>query len=156
MSIWRDLRKAFDEGRDEEEHGATTAAFLDLMLLAARADRVVDPEELTRVTALLTRHWRTFSGASDEEVARSLAESQARLDAMADGDAQLAMVCRRLGDQGARAAEEGYALAYAVLLAAGGINARERAFADRLRGALGVSSEAAAAVERKLDAAARA
>lgn len=156
MSIWRELRRAFDEGRDEEEHGATTSAFLDLMLLAARADRVVDPDELARVTALLTRHWRTFSGASEEEVARSLAESQARLDAMGEADAQLAAVCGRLVEQGARATEEGYALAYAVLLAAGGINERERAFADRLRNALGVPAAVAEAAERKLDDAARA
>lgn len=153
MTLWETLRKAFDEGRDEEENGAPADLLLDVMMLAARADRVIDSGERVRITNLLTKHWRAYHGHAEGALEEKIQRSLDRLDAMGAVSHQLKGACGALVSRGERAAETGYSLAYAVLLA-GGVDERERLFADELRGALGISSSRAASLEAKLDEAA--
>lgn len=155
MAFWQKLKNAFAEGYEEERAGAPIAALLDVMMLAARADRDITDHELRRVAALLRRHLHTFSSLSDGALERHLRDSLDRLDALGDEQAQLAEVARAITTAGTVAVDEAYALAYAVLLSDDGLNAPERAFATGLMRALGMSGEAARGIEHDLEAALR-
>lgn len=151
--MWEEIRRAFEEGRDAEEKGAPVAPLLDLMMLAARADRVIDDAELLRIANLLHKHWRALRNISDKEVLTSVQASLARLDTMGNAQQQLKTACDRVRSHGERACEEGYSLAYAVLLA-GGIDDKERTFAAALCQALDLDAARAQAIEATLDQAA--
>ena len=153
MSFWAKLKEAFDEGRDEGAHGAPTEKLVDAMMLAARAYCHVTKDELHRVATLLSRHFRAFSEVPGADVMNALHDAATRLDAMGDLDAQLEQVAKSLKGKDPFAAEKGYALAYAVLLADTGLNERERAFANRLSDALGLDLQRRAEIEGDLDAA---
>ncbi len=150
-SFWAALKEAFDEGRDEGAHGAPSGLLVDAMMLAARSDRHVTKEELGRIAALLTKHFRAFSHLPDSELMTALYDSVARLDAHGDLDAQLAGVAGALKKRGTFAEEKGYALVYAVLLADTGLNESERVFADRFRAALDLDPARAKEIESDLD-----
>ena len=150
-SFWSALKEAFDEGRDEGAHGAPNALLIDAMMLAARSDRHVTKEELGRIAALLTKHFRSFADVPDTTLMTSLYDSVARLDGYGDLDAQLSGVANALKRRGTFAEEKGYALVYAVLLADTGLNDSERLFADRFRVALGLGPARAREIESDLD-----
>jgi len=153
MSFWSVLQDAFAEGADEGAHGAPTDLLIDAMVLAAKADRHVQKEEMGRIAALLTKHFRSFRDRSDGAVMDALHASAERLAGLGDLDAQLSGLATKLQAHGTFASEKAFALAYAVLLADGGLNGRERGWADRLRAALGLVRARADEIERDLDAA---
>jgi tellurite resistance protein len=153
MSFWSVLQDAFAEGADEGAHGAPTDLLIDAMMIAAKADRHVQKEEMRRIATLLTKHFRAFHGRADGAVMDALHASVERLAELGDPEAQLAGLAAKLKARGDFASEKGFALAYAVLLADGGLNEHERAFADRLRVALGLEQARADEIERDLDAA---
>lgn len=153
-SFWTSIKKALDEGQDEGEHGAPTDRLIDAMMLAARADSTVSQDELRRVAALLTKHFRSFAALPKDRLHESLSRCGARLDAMGDAPAQLEQVARSLRDHGSFAVERAYALAYAVLLADEGVTGVERAFADALGQALALDPRRRVAIEDELQGAA--
>jgi uncharacterized membrane protein YebE (DUF533 family) len=154
-SFWASLKEAFDEGRDEGAHGAPTALLIEVMMLAARADRHVTKEEMHRVAALLGRHFHAFGAASEADLMNELYTAVTRLDARGDRDEQLRTVAAALRGCGPFGAEKGYALAFAVLLADAGLNERERAFTDRLAEELGVGAARRSEIEADLEQALR-
>jgi tellurite resistance protein len=154
VSFWSVLKDAFDEGRDEGLHGAPNELLVDVMMLAARADRHVTEDELERVVRLLAGHFARFRALPAKELLALLQDSVLRLDARGEVDEQLAAVAAELRTHGEFAVEKGYALAYATLLS-GDVDDDERAFAARLRDALGLGARRAREIEVDLEQAAR-
>jgi uncharacterized membrane protein YebE (DUF533 family) len=153
--LGRALARAFREGLDEETHGAPTELLLEVMVLAARADGVVEAEESARMRRLLARHWSQFAAATEGEapIEDALAAAERRLEAREiDGAAggALEQVAAALRSRGPRAVEEAYSLAVAVLLATRGLEAAERPFADALRSALRLDAARADDLEATL------
>lgn len=110
-----------------------------LCVLAAQADGTMSDRERERVRA-------AFEGLGDGEEARALAAAYRR--AML-GQADLEAEARALGSEGLR--RYAFEMAVAVCDADGSPSDRERAFLEKLRGALGLSAAEAGAVAAEAD-----
>ncbi len=149
-SLWSQLQAAFVEGREEGEHGAPTALLLEVMVLAARADREVSAVERARIIRLATRHFATLAKLSETELEKSLAQAESRLDARGDAEAQLTSVARAVHARGTLAIETAFALAHAVLLVDAGVSPPELSFGRAFAELVGLSKERATEIERAL------